>query len=64
MLNCSSFATYHRNHPHHLHHLQVISILKGAFRNAGLDLYLCPYGCIPTGYGRGVIEVVPHTKSR
>ncbi|KAG2445055.1 hypothetical protein HYH02_008923 [Chlamydomonas schloesseri] len=44
--------------------LQVISILKGAFRNAGLDLYLCPYGCIPTGYGRGVIEVVPHTKSR
>ncbi|KXZ46150.1 hypothetical protein GPECTOR_46g219 [Gonium pectorale] len=44
--------------------LQVISILRDAFTSAGLDLYLRPYGCIPTGYERGVIEVVPHTKSR
>ncbi|KAG2496048.1 hypothetical protein HYH03_005968 [Edaphochlamys debaryana] len=44
--------------------LQVISILRDAFTSAGLELYLRPYGCIPTGYGRGVIEVVPNTKSR
>ena len=43
---------------------QVICILRDAFTAAGLDLYLRPYGCIPTGYERGVIEVVPHTKSR
>ncbi|GFR44535.1 hypothetical protein Agub_g5805 [Astrephomene gubernaculifera] len=44
--------------------LQVISLLRSAFQTAGLDLYLRPYGCIPTGYERGIIEVVPHTKSR
>lgn len=37
--------------------LQVINILKGAFQQTGLDLYLCPYGCLPTGYERGIIEV-------
>lgn len=44
--------------------LQVVKLLKDAFVRAGLDLYLCPYGCLPTGYERGVIEVVPNTKSR
>ena len=44
--------------------LQVVKLLKDAFTRAGLDLYLCPYGCLPTGYERGVIEVVPKTKSR
>eukprot|EP00798_Chlamydomonas_sp_ICE-L_P027721 gene27721-7367_t len=44
--------------------LQVIHLLKDAFTKAGLGLYLAPYGCLPTGYGRGVIEVVPNTKSR
>jgi phosphatidylinositol 4-kinase len=44
--------------------LQVVKLLKDAFVRSGLDLYLCPYGCLPTGYERGVIEVVPKTKSR
>jgi phosphatidylinositol 4-kinase len=39
-------------------------MLRDAFRKAGLDLYLRPYGVIPTGYGCGVIEVVLNTKSR
>lgn len=43
---------------------QVIQILRDAYSTAGLDIYLCPYGCLPTGYERGVIEVVPNTKSR
>ncbi|GLI63286.1 hypothetical protein VaNZ11_006192 [Volvox africanus] len=44
--------------------LQAITILRDAFQKAGLELYLRPYGCIPTGYGRGIIEVVPKTQSR
>ncbi|CAG9463127.1 unnamed protein product [Pedinophyceae sp. YPF-701] len=44
--------------------LQVIHLLKDAFTRAGLHLSLFPYGCIPTGYERGIIEVVPNTKSR
>ena len=36
---------------------KVISLLKNAFTDAGLDLYLCPYGCLPTGYECGIIEV-------
>ncbi len=44
--------------------LQVVHLLKDAFTKAGLDIYLCPYGCLPTGYERGIIEVVPNTKSR
>jgi hypothetical protein len=42
----------------------VIKLLKGAFEAAGLPLYLAPYGCLPTGYEKGIIEVVPNTKSR
>ena len=42
----------------------MINLLKTAFVKAGLDLYLCPYGCLPTGYECGIIEVVPKTKSR
>jgi phosphatidylinositol kinase/protein kinase (PI-3 family) len=41
---------------------QVITLLRDANRRAGLDLYLRPYGCLPTGYECGVIEVVPNTK--
>ena len=43
---------------------QVIKLLHNAFEAAGLSLYLRPYGCLPTGYECGIIEVVPSTKSR
>ncbi|GMI74628.1 hypothetical protein like AT1G49340 [Hibiscus trionum] len=44
--------------------LQVISQLRDIFGAVGLDLYLFPYGVLPTGPERGIIEVVPDTRSR
>jgi phosphatidylinositol 4-kinase len=44
--------------------IQVITLLRDAFERAGLGLYLRPYGCLPTGYECGIIEVVPNCKSR
>ncbi|CAM8920616.1 unnamed protein product [Rhodiola kirilowii] len=44
--------------------LQVIALLRDIFDAIGLNLYLYPYGVLPTGPGRGIIEVVPNSRSR
>jgi phosphatidylinositol 4-kinase len=44
--------------------LQVISLLRDIFAAVHLELYLCPYGVLPTGFERGIIEMVPNTRSR
>lgn len=37
--------------------LQVISLLRDIFEAVGINLYLFPYGVLPTGPERGIIEV-------
>lgn len=44
--------------------LQVIALLKDIYEAIGLNLYLYPYGVLPTGPERGIIEVVPNSRSR
>ncbi|KVH93236.1 Armadillo-type fold [Cynara cardunculus var. scolymus] len=44
--------------------LQVISLLRDIFGAVGLNLYLYPYGVLPTDPERGIIEVVPNSRSR
>ncbi|CAM6105243.1 unnamed protein product [Calypogeia fissa] len=44
--------------------LQVIALLRDIYEAVGINLYLFPYGVLPTGYGRGIIEVVPNSRSR
>lgn len=44
--------------------LQVIGLLKKEFTTSGLGAYVHPYCVVPTGYERGIVEVIPNTKSR
>lgn len=44
--------------------LQVVSLLKRKFDQVGLPLPLIPYAVVPTGHECGIIQVVPHAKSR
>jgi len=37
--------------------LQVIALLSDIFEAVGINLYLYPYGVLPTGPERGIIEV-------
>ena len=37
--------------------LQVIALLRDIFEAVGINLYLFPYGVLPTGPERGIIEV-------
>ena len=39
-------------------------MLKDAWEKAGLELYLAPYGVLPTSYECGIVEVVPNCDSR
>ncbi|KAG5483263.1 hypothetical protein LSCM1_04804 [Leishmania martiniquensis] len=38
--------------------LQLLELMDGLWKATGLDLHLTPYGCISTGEGVGMIEVV------
>ncbi|PPD89913.1 hypothetical protein GOBAR_DD13140 [Gossypium barbadense] len=38
--------------------LQVIALLRDIFTAVGLNLYLFPYGVLPTGPARGIIEII------
>ncbi|KAI5189628.1 phosphatidylinositol 4-kinase A [Nematocida minor] len=44
--------------------LQIIQIFQNIFKGKGLSVYLYPYKVIATGYGSGIIEVIPHAFSR
>ena len=39
--------------------LQLLRLMDGLWRNAGLDLQMLPYVCVATGHNTGMIEVVP-----
>jgi phosphatidylinositol 4-kinase len=38
--------------------------MDSEFSKTGLELYVRPYGVVPTGHECGIIEVVPNAKSR
>ena len=39
--------------------LQLVRLMDGLWRDAGLDLQMCSYGCVATSQSSGMIEVVP-----
>ncbi|KAK2963195.1 putative Phosphatidylinositol 4-kinase stt4 [Blattamonas nauphoetae] len=44
--------------------LQIIALMAEVFNDTGADVFLAPYQVIPVSGGKGIIEVVPHSKSR
>lgn len=38
--------------------LQMLELMDSTWKSSGLDLHLIPYGCVATGEGVGMIEVV------
>ncbi|KAH9386437.1 phosphatidylinositol 4-kinase A [Nematocida major] len=44
--------------------LQIIQIFQNIFKGKGLSVYLYPYKVLATGFGSGIIEVIPHSTSR
>ncbi|KAI5165558.1 phosphatidylinositol 4-kinase A [Nematocida sp. AWRm78] len=44
--------------------LQIIKMFQNIFKEKGLSVYLYPYKVLATGYGSGIIEVIPHSISR
>jgi hypothetical protein len=43
--------------------LQVLRVMEGMWVHAGLDLKMCAYGCVSTGFGEGMLEVVPSSNT-
>lgn len=44
--------------------LQIIKIFQDIFKGKGLSVFLYPYKVVATGFGSGIIEVIPHAFSR
>ncbi|KAI5160002.1 phosphatidylinositol 4-kinase A [Nematocida ausubeli] len=44
--------------------LQIIKLFQNIFKEKGLSVYLYPYMVMATGYGSGIIEVIPQSISR
>jgi phosphatidylinositol-4,5-bisphosphate 3-kinase len=38
--------------------LQMLELFDSVWKSSGLDLHMLPYGCVATGEGQGMIEVV------
>lgn len=38
--------------------LQLLALMDNVWKSSGLDLHLIPYGCVATGEGVGMIEIV------
>jgi len=43
--------------------LQLLRVMDGVWRQAGLDLDMRPYGCVSTGDEIGMLEVVPNSET-
>jgi len=43
--------------------LQVLRVMEGLWIHGGLDLKMSAYGCVSTGFGQGMLEVVPSSNT-